>query len=185
MLSFTEVQKKMEQFIRKGGLQEDKCYSQVSSKSYDLLVDINKFGFITIDSQDAYGLHDDCGIWERPYIQGFVQQNSFVIKKLEKLCSKNRNFKLIIHKFIVNQTRSSSKLLKINVPVTENISKFKRIAVTKVYVTQSVEELYFQLHQLNMLQTSDVKMVTVIDLNFNNDATQKLGLFTQIQRCLC
>jgi hypothetical protein len=37
MLTFAETQKKMEKFIQNGGLQEDICYSQVSSKSYDLL----------------------------------------------------------------------------------------------------------------------------------------------------
>ena len=35
------------------------------------------------------------------------------------------------------------------------------------------------------MEEHNVKMVTVIHLNFNYDATQKLGLFTQIQRCLC
>lgn len=190
METFSEVKVKSEYMIKSGGLCVDSKYSQVHSDSYHLLANINRVGFITIDSQDAYGLlHDgQVNLWERPYINGFVlsDDSNNIIGRLEKLCeSSDNNYQLVIHQIIAKETRSTSKLLKLRIPVTEHIVKFKRVPMTHIYMAVPIEEFEFQCELLNLTKTNNLRMITIIDLTYNKEATYPNGLFAKVSNCLC
>jgi hypothetical protein len=189
-LSFEEICLEKYKFILDGGLRDPgDDIGQLDPMSYPFVAQINKLGFITIDSQDAidctkYGFH--LGSIERPYISGFIQTS--------KLKEFRRNIKTKTSLMFVTHVISDFKYEdepenQTRIPVTQYTKSFaaglsNEETFTSVPIFVSNENFNFDMEILGLPKILEMSHITVIDLRVNYPAHCEDGLFQEVIKCL-
>lgn len=139
--------KKKAEWIRKGGLIEQKDYSQIEKRAHEPLAQMNELGFITTDSQ--------CGSVkeERAYVDGFMKKDR-AIKFIENFHVQTNMLAMAVHIGEYDPLYT--------IPVT--VSKQKK-ALTKfpfVLEKRNIDNIMKYVKLPSNLQ-SDVVLVSCID----------------------
>lgn len=143
-------------------------------KSLSLLKEINKLGFITLESQA--GDKKDT-MYEKGYIIGFMLQNN-----AEKFIN---CFNLCTDKAGVFVAKCNNEVIipsKLDIPLTFSLKSNKVLTHTSTVLPESVWEMYREEKHID--KSEDIVLVLCWDTHWNRHALQSTGLFTQVRDVL-
>lgn len=160
-MDFDEVAAKTAEMIQAGGLRVGAEYSQVSYKCFAQLADINRLGFVTIDSQE--GLRD-----ERAYVTGFVQPGR-AERFVERLNVSGDMVALVL--------RPNARYVPdTNIAVTRQ----KQTAVTKIPLLNSKADINGLQKEAGIAKSQKVLLVDCFDPKWGRKAYATDGVFAAV-----
>lgn len=161
--SFAAKCRAASEWIQNGGLKEEYDVSQVEKESYTWLSEINRKGWLTIESQD--GQSD-----ERAYVGGFMKtKKAFEI--VDRLNNTSDKILIILHP--CNEWKRSY------IPLTRHNGK--TVTRQPIYTDTSIPMLK---QHAGIAHIKNVCFVIAIDPTWNRKAYASHGLWKDVIRCL-
>ena len=157
--------------IRRGALKAGSMDTQVSSKSWHLLADINAGGMLTFDSQDAPAGAGG-GTRERAYVSVFMSKEQ-AAAFVDTLNVRTDKVAMIVHPCQRFETSG-------RIPVTVDHGRI----FTRFPPYMGMTDHKHLRKQAGLRPGADVAMVECLDARWGRCAWKKGGLFADIVRCL-
>lgn len=134
---------------------------QIHEECHPYIYEMNRRGFITIDSQDgmSWPYH------ERPYVSGFLSKKLW--KKFSENMLKQSYVKIVIHRVDKNTRHQKiTRQRKHLISLTQDRSRRIRSYITWCHALIFIEELEFEKAMLELNCKENVLYITCIDMRW-------------------
>jgi len=173
-MKFKEVQKNIISYLSS---EEFKSREDAQTTNTDLLIEINKLGFITENSQEGViqkGYNKETKlsyeIHERAYVTGFMLKD----KALDFVNKINNSNKVA---FIVSEC-SDEKYIYVSISKNSKTNEFK--GDTKLYTSLSSEIINAIKKDMKLNKSENIEFICCFDPVYGRKASSKYGLYKTI-----